>query len=138
MSLQKEILYPMFALAGWTGIVLLYMVQQRLRATLPAAASDAVVNTGQPSRVAIANHNYMNLLEAPVLFYVACLILFVTGSVSATSIYLAWAYVGLRLLHSAVHLTYNKIPHRALVFAASNVLLIGLWLSAARSLSIAR
>ncbi len=40
---------------------------------------------------------------------------------------LAWAYVALRLVHSAVHLTYNRLFHRLLSFAASNFALMALW-----------
>ena len=41
---------------------------------------------------------------------------------------LAWAYVVLRVLHSAIHLTYNNLFHRLPVFAASNVILVALWI----------
>ncbi len=69
----------------------------------------------------------MNLLEMPVLFYVICLMLFVSGRVDATYLYLAWGYVALRVLHSAVHVTYNNIMHRLTIFAASNFAVIAMW-----------
>jgi len=47
--------------------------------------------------------------------------------VDATAIYGAWTYVALRAGHSAVHLTYNNVFHRLAVYAASNVMLIVLW-----------
>jgi hypothetical protein len=50
----------------------------------------------------------MNLLELPVLFYVACLSLYVTGRGDQTALAIAWIYVGLRALHSLIHLSYNK------------------------------
>jgi hypothetical protein len=43
---------------------------------------------------------------------------------------LAWAYVALRIVHSAIHLTYNKVLHRLGVFALSNVVLVALWVNA--------
>ena len=45
------------------------------------------------------------------------------GLAALTAIVLAWFYVGLRALHSGIHLTYNKVQHRLAVFALSNVLL---------------
>ena len=62
-----------------------------------------------PGYVCIPNRNYMNLLEVPVLFYVACLLLYVTDGTSTALVALAWAYVALRVLHSLIHLSYNHV-----------------------------
>jgi len=48
--------------------------------------------------------------------------------VNGTAILLAWTYFGLRVLHSLIYLGYNKVLHRFLVFAASNVVLLIMWL----------
>ena len=74
----------------------------------------------------------MNLLELPVLFYVVCLVFYVTAGASSLAIALAWAYVVLRILHSMVHLTYNRVIHRLAVFALSNGVLVALWVLAGR------
>jgi hypothetical protein len=58
-----------------------------------------------------------------------------SGRVPGTVSYLAWLYVALRAAHSLVHLTYNKVFHRLSVYAASNVVLLALWI---RPLSGAR
>ena len=65
-----------------------------------------------PPEVAIPNRNMMNLLELPVLFYVACLIYYVTDRVNGAALALAWTYVGLRIAHSAIHVTYNRVRDR--------------------------
>lgn len=36
-------------------------------------------------------------------------------------------YVALRFAHTAVHLTYNNVLHRLIVFATSNLVLIAIW-----------
>jgi hypothetical protein len=77
----------------------------------------------------------MNLLELPMLFYIVCLAFYVTATVDARAVYLAWAYVALRALHSAIHLTYNNVFHRLSAYAASNVMLIALWVRWALALS---
>src|SRR3990167_2758813 len=84
-----------------------------------------------PAYVCIPNRNYMNLLELPVLFYVACLLVYVTDGASIALVALAWTYVALRVLHSLIHLSYNHVYHRLMAFAASNLVLIALWLLAA-------
>ena len=82
-----------------------------------------------PEWVAVANRNYMNLLELPILFYVACLTSYVTNTAEPRMMVLAWAYVVLRILHSIVHLSYNNVFHRLTMFALSNIALVTIWIS---------
>ena len=70
----------------------------------------------------------MNLLELPVLFYVACLTLVITLRVDAEFVYLAWAFFISRVVHSYVHLTYNNVIHRLSAFALSNLILTIIWI----------
>jgi hypothetical protein len=70
----------------------------------------------------------MNLLEMPVLFYVVVLGFYATRRVEAITVWLSWAYVALRLMHSFIHLTSNRIIPRLMTFAAGNVVLLAMWL----------
>ena len=128
------ILVPVFVLAAWTGLVLLLIPVVRIRAALRREVVADDFRHGEsgevPQHVRIPNRNYMNLLELPVLFYVACLLLFATGGASSAALGCAWAYVGLRIVHSGIHLTYNHVLHRLAVFALSNVVLVALWVLA--------
>jgi hypothetical protein len=81
-----------------------------------------------PPDVALPNRNFMNLFEMPVLFYVACVIFYVTGAVDGLVLAIAWLYVALRVVHSAIHLTYNNVIHRLAAFLASNAVLLVFWL----------
>ena len=72
----------------------------------------------------------MNLLETPMLFYVVCVILYVTAGASHLAILVAWAYVALRVVHSLIHLTYNHVLHRLAAFTLSNAALVSLWVIA--------
>ena len=125
------ILHPMIALVAWTLVVLLLIPQRRFRAGRRRLVSVKDFAFGEsenvPGEVRIPNRNYMNLLELPVLFYVACLTLFAIAKVDAWSVALAWAYVAARIAHSLVHLTYNHVIHRMRLFALSVVILIVLW-----------
>lgn len=128
---QPTIFYPMFVLAAWTSLVLLLVPLARIRSARRGEIVADDFKYGESPKVSpqvsIPNRNYMNLLEAPMLFYIVCLALYVTGGASPRAVFYAWVYVALRLVHSIIHLTYNKVLHRLAVFGLSNVVLIVLW-----------
>jgi hypothetical protein len=138
---NPAVLYPIFALAAWTLLVLLLIPLVRVRSTLKREVVADDFKLGEsaavPAYVSVPNRNFMNLLELPMLFYVVCLLLYVTGGSSAPTIALAWAYVALRVVHSAIHLSYNRVIHRLAAFALGNVVLVLLWLAAAAHLAAA-
>jgi hypothetical protein len=74
-----------------------------------------------------AADNFSNLFEIPVLFYALCAILGSTGGVSAFYVAGAWLFVALRYAHSLIHLTYNRVMHRFMVYLISTALLFVLW-----------
>jgi hypothetical protein len=127
-------LFPMFALAGWTALVLLLIPMVRIRSAVRREVVADDFRYGEsaavPSYVSLPNRNYMNLLELPMLFYVACLLLYVAAGASPLTIAVAWTYVALRVVHSAIHLSYNHVIHRLVAFATSNVVLLVLWVLA--------
>ena len=132
---QIAILYPLIALATWTFGVLSILPVVRIRAARRGEVRASDFRLGEsaavPESVRLPNRNYMNLLELPVLFYVACLMLFTVRGVAPTALALAWNYVALRMLHGLIHLGYNNVLHRPAAFAASNAVLIVLWVVAA-------
>lgn len=135
----SAILWPVVALAGLTMVVMLVIAYRRFKAGFAGRVRGSDFKYGEsanvPGDVSLPNRNYMNLLESPVLFYVACLAFYVTGKVDAHAVALAWVYVALRFAHSAIHITYNKIRHRLVLFALSYVALVAIWLHFALSLA---
>lgn len=135
---NTAILYPVFALALWTFLVLLLIPFYRIRAGRRKEIRTSDFKYGEsatvPGYVSIPNRNYMNLLELPILFYVACILFYITEKQSPYAIRLAWAYVLLRVIHSLIHLSYNNVMHRLTAFAISNFILILLWMVAAKSI----
>ncbi|PKA15895.1 MAPEG family protein [Leptospira haakeii] len=132
--MQKEYwLLPIGALALLTFFVLLQIPIRRLYAGIigKVIADDFKFGESKnvPQWVSIANRNYMNLLEIPLLFYLICLIQYLTGSNDSLNFQLAWIYVGLRTIHSSIHLTYNNVIHRLIIFATSNLILFGIWVN---------
>jgi hypothetical protein len=134
MTADIHILYPVLALAAWTFAVLLMLPVVRFRAALRREVIVDDFRFGEsasvPAQVSVPNRNLMNLLELPVLFYVVCLLFYVTGGAPSGALRLAWIYVALRIVHSLIHLTYNRVTHRLTVFAASNIVLVALWVTA--------
>ena len=82
-----------------------------------------------------ASDNFRNLFEVPVLFYVLCVAVTATGTATPALVAAGWAYVALRALHSLIHVTYNRVMHRFTVYAASTLLLFGMWAAFAFALA---
>ena len=74
-----------------------------------------------------AADNFANLLETPLLFYVICVILYVTDEVTRAQLGLAWLYVLLRGLHSLIHVTRNRVVPRWAAYVASTICLFAMW-----------
>lgn len=75
-----------------------------------------------------ASDNFMNLFEMPVLFYLACITIYVTQSSTSLLLILAWIYVALRCVHSIIHCSYNTVMHRFGAFISSALVLLLIWL----------
>ncbi|HEV2332329.1 MAG TPA: MAPEG family protein [Gammaproteobacteria bacterium] len=135
----EAIFAPVIALVLLTLGVLGYTGYKRFSAGFAGRVRAGDFRYGEtanvPPDVALANRNFMNLLEAPVLFYTFCISAYVTHMVAPWLLALAWLYVALRIVHTFIHLTYNKIMHRFSSYAASNLVLLILWLGFADALA---
>ena len=85
-----------------------------------------------PERVNWKSHNYPHLMEQPTLFYAVVVVLAVAGDTSVLNTNLAWAYCGLRVLHSLWQGLFNTIPVRFLLFLLSSLCLLALAINAVR------
>ncbi len=68
-------------------------------------------------------------MEQPTIFYALVAILAIAGA-SQVDIYLAWTYVGLRVVHSLWQAIVNTIPIRLTIFVLSSVVLIAMTIHA--------
>lgn len=127
----EAIFGPVCVLVLWTGFVVLLTGLRRILAVRAGRITAHAFKLGEspdvPPDVAVVNRNFMNLLEMPVLFYIGCLAFYVTHHVNPAVLVLAWLYVALRLAHSIVHLGSNRIVLRLAAFAASNFVLLAIW-----------
>lgn len=74
-----------------------------------------------------ASDNFNHLFETPVLFYALCGVAIGAGDPPAWLALAAWLYIALRVIHSLIQCTYNKVMHRFYVFVTSFFLLACMW-----------
>lgn len=134
-----DILCPLFVQVALTFILLLATGISRFRSVRSGAvkAKDIALRqpnwTQQPTKFANAFHNQ---LETPVLFYLLVTLLLVTDKVTDTLIYLAWGYVAARIIHALIHVTYNHVLHRFIIFITSIAILAVMWVMFYQNISI--
>ena len=133
---DAEIIRPVVVLVGWTLVMWAWMYATRLPAMMKLKDLDMagmVGSTGRtlddilPPQVQWKAHNYNHLHEQPTLFYAIALVLALLGAGNGTAAWLAWAYVGLRVVHSLVQVTSNKVAVRFTIFLLASLCLIALW-----------
>jgi hypothetical protein len=128
---QTTIIFPMAALVLLTFATGLWMLKLRFKAVRQHGLSPAYFKLNQggelPEDLIKATRHYANLHEAPVLFYAACVTLVATQQVDTVFLLLAWAFVAARYVHAFVHVTYNKLKHRAGAFLMGIVVLLIIW-----------
>lgn len=136
MSAHSPILAPVVALVAWTMVMWLWMYITRIPAIQrskmkldPNAPRGEQMATLPPS-VRWKADNYNHLFEQPTIFYAIALVLAVMDLGGGTNLTLAWAYVGLRVVHSIIQATWNKIEVRFAVFFLSSIPLIWLIVNA--------
>jgi hypothetical protein len=133
---MHAMLAPVVALVAWTHVMWAWMYATRLPAMRRAQMRpDPQAPRGEqmstlPAEVRWKADNYNHLMEQPTLFYAIAVVLAIADP-DATSRALAWAYVGLRVVHSLVQALINKIEVRFSVFALSTLVLIALTVRAA-------
>ena len=134
----QDILGPVAALASWSMVMWVWLYATRIPAMQRAKidAKGLVGTTGRnlddklPAEVQWKAHNYNHLMEQPTVFYAVALALAVGGQGNGLNAQLAWAYVVLRIVHSLVQVTVNRVLVRFVVFALASLVLIALSLHA--------
>jgi hypothetical protein len=137
MESSHALLAPVIALVIWSAVMWAWMYATRI----PAIQRSKMVLDGRaprgeqmnqlPAEVRWKADNYNHLMEQPTLFYAVAISLAVLGDTSALSVQLAWAYVGLRVVHSLVQVLVNHILTRFSIFLISSLVLFALTARAA-------
>ena len=136
---NSPILQPIVALILWTMLMWLWMYVTRIPAMNKAKIDTANLKGGTggsldellPAEVQWKAHNYNHLLTEPTLFYAVALVLAMIGQGDGLNLIIAWMYVGLRVVHSLIQATVNRVMYRFMVFALSSLCIIILAVHAA-------
>lgn len=136
--MNTAILAPAAALAIWSIIMLFWMAGTRfpaMKKMRESKGSSGMVSKSRaggrgqdlegliPDQVNWKAHNYAHLMEQPTVFYAVVVILALAGA-AQIDVWLAWAYVGLRVIHSLWQALVNTIPTRLMIFTAGSVILL--------------
>ncbi|KAL5334121.1 membrane-associated, eicosanoid/glutathione metabolism protein [Aspergillus crustosus] len=122
------LLQPIIALNGWTFIMETWMYATRipifskLKEAGDPSTTKSDLEKKTPPSVRWKADNFNHLFEQPTQFYAVALALAIArrGENNPVDVRLAWAYVGLRALHSLIQATGNPIMVRFGVFVVSS------------------
>jgi hypothetical protein len=122
---------PIASLAALTGVVWVLMVVVRnvtiLRGITQAGYYVNYLDDPPPEWVERPARLFNNLFQAPVLFYLVCVLMMLTGRVDESQIALAWVYVATRVVHAIIYLGWNYVPFRFAAWNASTIALAVIW-----------
>lgn len=129
--MNANIFWPMLALIGWTAGVGCLAVSRRVSEVRTKRIP--LQSIARPRDVAVVLEdtqvadNFNNLLQVPVLFYVWCLASAQVGVINGYVLLGGWVYVVLRMAHTLIQVTHNRVMQRFTVWVLSNFVLILLW-----------
>jgi len=128
---RRAILEPLPALVLLTVVVAVVMFRRRVGEMRARRVHPQAVATAAQMAVRLDDtgpaDNFRNLFETPMLFVAALLTVYAAALTSLPYVALAWAYVAFRVVHSAIHCTYNNVRHRFYAFFASLAVLWVIW-----------
>ena len=106
------------AMAAAQGVTRLWAMR-RAGLALQDAAHTVDLDHKLPSTARRVNDNYNHLTEAPTVFYAVVLAAVAADLADPFLAKVVWAYVVLRLAHSIVQATINRVALRAAIYSAS-------------------
>ena len=120
-----HILQPVFAMALLTLAMAIWMLftriptMNRLKIHPQKGQDTAKLKELLPAEVNRVSNNYNHLFEQPVVFYAVAISIAVLGHVDFIHVVCAWLYTGLRVAHSLVQATIDKVMLRFMLFLLS-------------------
>jgi hypothetical protein len=135
----SPLLAPVVVLVAWTLAIMAWMAITRFATfkkmgislgTIPAGSRGVNLEGKAPDEVQWKSHNYTHLLEQPTIFYAIALALALMGMDQPINQYMAWGYVGLRIVHSLIQCTSNVVKYRFSIFALATLCLMVLTVNA--------
>ncbi len=129
--MEKWLIVAMFTQVFLTFTVMYIMGKRRVRAAKQKTIEMKDFLTMELEKagdnVRVADRNFINQFEMPVLFFIACLTALQVNAVGTVFVALAWLYVALRIIHSVIHLTSNTLKSRYYSFVVSSFIMLIMW-----------
>ncbi|WP_105180300.1 MAPEG family protein [Pseudoalteromonas sp. T1lg21] len=129
--MEKWLIVAMFTQVLLTFIVMYIMGKRRFRAAKQKTIEMKDFLTMDLEKagtdVRVADRNFINQFEMPVLFFIGCLTALQVNAVGTVFVALAWVYVALRIIHSVIHLTSNTLKARYYSFVVSSFIMLIMW-----------
>jgi hypothetical protein len=130
--MTRSILAPVIVLVLWSFVMWAWLYATRIPAMVklklvydPRRPNAEFLDLIPPA-VRWKADNYNHLMEQPTLFYATALTLALIDQGSGLNTGLAWAYVGLRVVHSLVQATVNAVMARFSIFMLGSIVLLTL------------
>jgi hypothetical protein len=114
-------LFGIWALLGYVRI------SGSLRGKIPAQYLRVGEGPLPPATIVDGHHHFSNQFEVPVLFYLGCITTLATQSVDSATVTLAWSFVGLRVVHTAIVLVKNDPRIRVAPYVLSTFAVWAMW-----------
>lgn len=129
MPTSTAIFWPVIAQVALVFSIYFLMMRRRFGAVRAgtAKAKDYVIPTIEPAPSATVARNLINQFELPLLFYLVCVLLYLTAGAGPLAVIVAWLFVISRLAHAYVHVTSNRLMVRQRLFTLGFVLNFVLW-----------
>jgi len=89
------------------GLLGYVRISGHLRRKIPAEYLRVGEGLLPPAKIVDVHHHFSNQFEVPVLFYLACITALAAESVDRETVTLAWSFVSLRVVHTAIILVKN-------------------------------
>jgi len=125
------ILYPLLPVVFLNFFVIFhmrYVVEKAIKKREVRYRWFRVYEGSAPEYMMAARHHYKNFFEIPILFNLLCIILYVIDDVRDLDLWIAWLFVGFKLIHSYIRLSSNYVPNRAYAFYICVLLFLGGWI----------
>lgn len=124
-------IYAMFGMVVLTFLVGIVAVVVRVNSVRRGSVKIKYYRTmdGQdvPELIKKSTRCFNNMFEVPVLFYVVSTLFVSLKIENSMALYLAWVFVGFRVAQAFVHLTYNNVLHRMMMFWGCVVSVLSMW-----------
>ena len=128
-----HILFPIVAMVALVIFVVVRLARSRVRAVRRRDISvrffELYQGSEEPEELRALSRHLVNLFELPILFYVACIVAYVSVQVDLWLVLLAWLFVVSRYVHSYIHLTSNIVIQRFRVYGIGLAVLVLMWLT---------